>query len=104
MNEFKIEVVRRPGYDLYEIYLFKRHPGGVENATIKDGEIKFSFVKEDSNKAKPLMTISGLFWADFVRAVAEDLPNISKKEVDAELKATKYHLEDMRKIVFKEDK
>ena len=101
-TRFKIEVIRRPGHDQYEIYLLEQSPSGVANGNInKDGVIEMKKVPEvaKESEVKPLMRISGYWWGEFVRAVAEDLPNITKSEVDAELKATKFHLEDMRKLL-----
>ena len=103
-QEVKIEVIRRPESDRYEIYLLERSGSGVRNGNVgKDGGIVFKQIPEahKEGEVKPLMSISGCFWGEFVRAISSDLPNVTKDEIDAELKATKFHLEDMRSLVFK---
>ena len=48
----------------------------------------------------PTIWLNAVVWEAFAEAIRGVLPPaIDKKEVDAELKASKYHLEDMRKLL-----
>lgn len=100
-TEFKFHINRKPGWDAWEIYLTKR--AGLELFVInvgKDGLLTEKKVKEGSTESEPFMVIPGNLWERFVNAINEDLPNVKKEVVSAELESTKYHLEDMRKLVF----
>jgi len=102
IEEFKIEVNRKPGYDLWEVYL-GRYDGKdlyVYNAD-KGGNLIATRVDEGKDNVKPLLKVPSMLWRQLVLAISKDLPNIQKDVVDSELKATKYHLEDMRKLVLK---
>ena len=101
-SNFKVTVMRKPGMDLFEIYLINYINGKlyIYNAN-EDGRLVATEIEEGSGEGKPLLAIPGSIWGDIVRAINKDLPNIEREEIDAELKATKYHLEDMRTIVFK---
>lgn len=67
-------------------------------ANIKDGVIEMTEIKEGQTPEKPLLVINGQAWEAISEALSDALPPIKKEIVDAELKATKYHLEDMRKL------
>lgn len=97
-GNFRIEVIRRPEWDMVEVYLLSKVGGVISNGTVEDGQIIMTEIKESSESPPPFLKISGFIWDTFVRALTNDLPNISREEIDAELKATKYHLEDMRKL------
>ena len=105
MNDrFKIQVHKFPGYDRVDVYIYSRGNNGTVNYSIReDGGIEAKEVPEavEYKEIKPFMSIPGIMWEDLVLALTEQLPDISKREIDAELKATKYHLEDMRRLVFK---
>lgn len=73
--------------------------GVIHNATVgKDGFLVMKLYKESEPLPTPLFVIPGMAWKPFVDAVTEALPPIEKEVVDAELKATRFHLEDMRKL------
>lgn len=66
----------------------------------KDGYIEQEEIGEGISPA-PTMIISRYMWEGLRKAIngVEETPD--KKALDAELTATKFHLEDMRKLVFK---
>lgn len=102
-ENFEVIVNRKPEWDAYEVFLINRVNGKVYNHHVtKDGAVEAVEIKEGDYEPKPLLRIPGLYWQEIVRAISKDLPNVTKDEVDAELKATKYHLEDMRKLVLKD--
>lgn len=91
-----------PWNDTYELWI-----GKVENsskfytATVqKDGFLELT----ETNAGEvhtPTMRISRVVWEGLAQALRGVTPQVDKREVDAELKATKYHLEDMRKLALK---
>jgi hypothetical protein len=104
-KNLKFIVNRKPQWDAYEIYLVGSD--GVRSYIYnigKDGKIIEKVMVDGAVDSPPLMMLGGDLWESFVLAVSNNLPNIKKDVVDAELTATKYHLEDMRDIVFKKSK
>lgn len=103
IGHYKIQVHKFPGHNRVDVYVYSREGNAVKNYSIKeDGMIWAKDVPEavEYKDIKPFMSIPGMMWDEFVLALTEQLPDVSKREIDAELKATKYHLEDFRKIVF----
>jgi len=71
------------------------------NATVgEDGRLVLTVLKEGESPASPLMVLPTPVWQLIVDAIAEKTPPAKKEALDAELAATKYHLEDMRQLVF----
>lgn len=65
----------------------------------KTGTIVLTKLKEGDLNPEPTMKISRAIWDGLRQAIngVEETPQ--KQSLDAELKATKYHLEDMRKLL-----
>ena len=63
----------------------------------KNGYLKLTEVKEGES-TDPILRIPGSAWQGLAEALRGVVPDTDVKEIDAELKATKYHLEDMRKL------
>lgn len=66
----------------------------------KDGQMEMSEFAEGITP-EPTMKISGEIWEGIRQAISGVEETPQKQAVDSELKATRFHLEDMRKIVFK---
>jgi len=99
--EFKVHVNQKPGWDLWEIFLVSRIGNDVYNHNVdKNGNLIAKKIIAGVSATEPLLRISGSLWGDIVKAISSDLPNVERDVIDADLKATKYHLEDMRKLVF----
>lgn len=69
----------------------------------KDGLPVFTEQKEAFTIPIPTFAIPIPMWNSFKNAILAEMPNPNIGVFEAELKATKYHLEDMRKLVFKRE-
>lgn len=101
-GNYRIEVIRKPNADAVEVYLLATNGLETFSHHMEKGQLVATSIKEGEDYIVPLLRVSGFVWGDIVRAITNDLPNVSREEIDAELKATKYHLEDMRKLVLGE--
>jgi len=94
------------------IYVYEYSEAGMHNFTIENGEIietlipgsKHGMIKKED--IKPFLVLSGLIAVSFKKAMADALSEIgfdgkNYEGVRAKLDAVQYHLEDMRKLVFK---
>lgn len=91
---------RTPWADRVELWIAKRSTNGrFEVASVgKDGFLVMQELKEGADQGTPTLCIPSRAWDGLADALRGVVPQTDKKEVDAELKATKYHLEDMRKL------
>lgn len=100
-EEWKVHVNNEPWSDNTVVWLGRYKDGRFYNATIaKDGYLQLDEQKEGA-VPPPLMKLPTPVWKQLIDAVNKVVPPIEKEIVDAELKATRYHLEDMRTLVFK---
>jgi len=67
----------------------------------KDGSITINEIQEGATPIKPTMMIPMALWYAISDLFGEVISPKIKEVIDAELKATKYHLEDMRLIALK---
>jgi len=73
-------------------------------AHIKDGHLELSEIKEGSDyEVEPTFSLNMDAWRAIKMAMLNNVER-EKSTIEAELGATKYHLEDLRKLVFKEKK
>lgn len=101
-GDWRCIVIQEPWNNRVKIYLFQVANGRTMQSSIKDGKMELREIKEGQDpEDKPLLQVSREVWQALSDTLREVIPNIEKNEVDAELKATKYHLEDMRKLIFK---
>jgi len=70
---------------------------------VVDGEFEFTEFEEEEELG-PTFNFPTQFWNMLALAIGEYEPPIEKDVAEADLKATKYHLEDMRRLVFKRSK
>ena len=88
--------------DTVELWIGQEIQGRFYLASVtKDGYLTMKEIKDGAMEETPTIRLNAVVWEAFAEAIRGVLPPaIDKKEVDAELKASKYHLEDMRKLVF----
>lgn len=104
-GNWQIVVNPRPGSFEIEVWLINIEGGKARIANVdKNGylqlkEIKDAYSTEDNI---PFMRVSHPVWELIVNAIAQVTPPLKKEVLDAELSATKFHLSDMRKLVFKD--
>ena len=90
-----------PWSDMVRVWLVCKTPKGAANSAIKDGRLELTEVEGGLDNPLPLMEIPSQIWEAFAEATQETVEPIKQEIVDAELKATKYHLEDFRSLIFK---
>lgn len=95
--------------DFLDLRLVKHEMDKSYNGYLDKGRLEWQEIPEGSEWSNfhSFMVIPRRFpIQELVDALTskEVLPPTIQAEVQAELKATKYHLEDLRKLVFKEDK
>jgi len=93
--------------DYLDIMLVKHELGKSFNGYLEKGRIVWEDIKEGDEwrNYTPFMVIPHIFpMQELIDALTDKavLPTTKQGEIGAELKATIYHLEDMRKIVFKD--
>jgi len=108
----KIHIENDPLRDEYAIHLFEKHNKVLyvaEPQEIKMLEVKNYKPFTSLPNLKPFLKVSGCvameFFAGFAKALAEmGYRNTdNEEEIKSILKATEFHLEDMRKLVFKKE-
>ena len=102
-GNWQIVVNPRPGSFEIEVWLINVESGKARIANVmKDGSLEFREIKDgDPLGNAPFLRVPQNVWELIVNAISEVTPPLKKEVVDAELTATKFHLEDMRKLVFK---
>lgn len=95
-------VLQSPGWsDTKELWIgqVNKRTGEFYNATVgKDGYLVMTKGKEGQEYI-PTIRVKSRVWEGIARALQGIIPNEEEKESTSELKATKYHLEDMRKLL-----
>ena len=97
-NNWEVKVVENFGSWTVDVYLIEKGYR-VSLAHFVNGQIEREEIKDGGIEAKPTMTLPKELW-EAIKTSMIDNKVREKSEVEAELGATKYHLEDMRKLVF----
>ena len=101
-TEIKFEVQQGWG-DFKIVWMMKREGDKLFNGYMKMGNIEWEEVKEGLiNDLTPFLKVPGWTGIDFqplIDALSQKAPSTKETATTAELRATKYHLEDMRKLV-----
>ena len=98
IDDFKLTVYNQPWNNKKSVYITRYSGNITEN--FSNGEwkkVKEGFSFED---IKPAIELRESMWQELIDQLSREIKPTAKAEVDAELKATKYHLEDFRKLVF----
>lgn len=96
-KNWEVKVVDKFGLWSVDIYLVEKGHS-ISLAHFKDGQIEMEEIKDGMIDPKPTMTLPMELWAAIKATMIDDKIR-DKSEVEAELNATKYHLEDMRKLL-----
>lgn len=80
-----------------KIYLLNTANGRVSISRIVDGHIELKELVQGQEE-QPTLTINLDIWR-YIKASLTDEKIKDKNEVEAELSATKYHLQDLRKLL-----
>lgn len=98
---WEIRIAEDGGFFSVRVWIFSRTNGRLVVAYFDDkGNITEKEIPEGSVDPEPSLVMPQLMWSIFKSQLIDDKVR-DKQEVEAELKATTYHLEDMRKLVFK---
>jgi hypothetical protein len=81
-----------------KVYLVLKDGPRPQVAHIKDGFLEMTEIKEGEMEVKPTFDINMDAWRTLKGAMTDKKVR-EKNEVEAELGATKYHLEDLRKLL-----
>jgi hypothetical protein len=92
-----------PWSDAVELWIGRQENGRFYRASVAEGGLlNMTEVEKGSEQTSPTLVVSATVWDGLAEALRGVVPQVDKREVDAELKATKYHLEDMRNLVFEQ--
>lgn len=106
INQTEIKFYKAPMIgDFLDIRLVKHELGKSYNGYLDKGRLEWQEIKEGDEWSNyyPFMVVPYRFpIQELIDALSDKsiLPPTKTIEFEAELKATKYHLEDMRKLVF----
>lgn len=94
--QYKIVVQEKPWSLNVDIYILEK---GYRTslASVEKGYLVMTEVKEGAEVGKPTLTIPLEVWEILKKEMIDDKVR-EKSEIEAELMATKYHLEDMRTL------
>lgn len=98
-GDIEIYVNNEPWTGNVEIYILVKQGYRLMLATYEKGEIVLTEKKEGAYVAKPFIKIPKDIYYALAMVFKDVLPPIEKHAIDGELKATKFHLEDLRKLL-----
>lgn len=100
----KVSIYTEPRFDRTHILLYLERPEG-KRFVVKPTELYFEEYSE-AEGAKHTFSMNGLEAKEFLQSMVDEAAKRGifpkgKEIIENELTAVKYHLEDMRKLVFK---
>ncbi|MDY6893878.1 MAG: hypothetical protein SVO01_00445 [Thermotogota bacterium] len=103
--EFKVYTNYEDFAQRLNFYVFKINQDGSRELCTSIDKMEFQKWEPGATFEEPTLSISGFVAKPFMKAMAETLKEIGIKPdgepvLENELVATKYHLEDMRRLVF----
>jgi len=109
-DNFEFYIQTSPAEGIIEIFLIQKD--NIKNTrtflTYEDGNFIAHVLPIGELGVKPLLRLPWMLSESFLQAMANKLSELGirpegKPVLENELTATKYHLEDMRKLVFEEE-
>ena len=99
-GSWKAFVQPSPGRDSMQVWLVKHVGNEVYNTTIQEnGELLMTH-HNAGEVTKPLMELPRTAWKEVLDAFMEYQKPTPVSVLEKEMEATKYHLEDMRTLIF----
>ena len=95
---WEVIVQENIGMWMVDVYLIQRGTLRPAIAHIKNNELELTELKEGQVQAEPTLTLNRDAW-NALKSAMVDKQEREKSTVESELTATKYHLEDMRKLL-----
>ena len=97
----KFHIVKEPWGNSMAVYITRLEGAKYEPYLLVNN--KWVKIKEGANydPSKATLRLPTFLWQKFVDSLTKEIKPTLQAELDAELKATKYHLEDMRKLAMK---
>lgn len=95
-GEWKCVVMNEPWNMNVKVYLINEAQRKVATLS-QDGHVVMTEAVE--GVSQPFMTLPYNAWQSIISAMGEVEPDVKREATDSELKATKYHLQDMRKLL-----
>lgn len=84
-----------------KVWLLKKEGENIFTCIVEKGFLTMEKI-DKSKEPSPLLIVPEDAWRLVVSAILESVEGEVRKSSDAEMDAVKYHLEDMRKLVFTE--
>ena len=100
-GEWRVFVQPNPAGWSVRVYIIQRQGTDSFLAEMHSGHFVMVKIKEGERNPTPTMEVRQDVWQLIVDALANTTTPTKQGAVDTELKATKYHLEDMRSLVLK---
>ena len=98
-----INVSRAYNKDTVELWIGKVEHGKFYSCYVDNGLLQLTETNESAQRT-PTLEIMSTAWDGLINALQATKEKPQEIETATELKATKYHLEDMRSLVFKKGK
>lgn len=99
-GDWQCVVVQEPWDFNVKIYLMFTGNGKKQIASVYNGGILLTDYEEESvNPSKPFLTMPVDSWQTLLQCMSGIVPDEEEIETGSELKATKYHLQDLRKLL-----
>jgi len=95
--QFEIRIERPPWGGL-SIWIILRE--GDRRYFVEPLELVFKEIEQGRRLDRPSLSIDERYAGPFMEALKRAVEQVDMGPVEGELKATKYHLEDMRKLIF----
>lgn len=101
-NTWLVKKEEEIGRGWVKVWLYREMGNFIEVAHFSNkGELTTEEVNPGAVEVSPTMILPAMGWDRMIESFKNQETTYHEKEVDAELKATKIHLEDMRDLVFK---
>lgn len=94
-GEWKCVIFNEPWNDNTKVYLINESQRKI--ATIEKGKVILKEAVEGTSE--PFMVLPYDAWQSILQAMGNIVPDEEERSTNGELKATKYHLEDLRKLL-----
>ena len=98
-NDWHCVVHQEPWTDQVKVYLMYVKDGIRKVAHCKDGIVELSDYKENSADNQPFLILPYMGWQTLLECLGGITPDQIEIETGSELRATKYHLEDLRTLL-----